>query len=108
MIARKKKRSPFTEEQVCKLALEMVSGIDALHRTKIIHRDIKPANYFMMADEQLKLGDLNVSAISRTRMAFTKIGTPCYTSPEIWKELPYSFESDIWSLGCILYEIITF
>jgi NIMA (never in mitosis gene a)-related kinase len=56
-----------------------------------------------MADGQVKLGDMNVSAISKNGLAVTKIGTPYYTSPEIWQELPYSFASDIWSYGCLLY-----
>jgi len=59
----------------------MISGIQVLHKTNIIHRDIKAANYFLMGDGQVKLGDMNVSSISKNGMAATKIGTPYYTSP---------------------------
>ncbi len=51
----------------------------------------------------MKLGDMNVSAISRNGMASTKIGTPYYLSPQIWMEKTYSTAADIWSYGCLLY-----
>ena len=85
----------------------MANGLSGLHRTNILHRDVKAANFFITAD-RIKIGDMNVSSISKDGMASTKIGTPYYTSPEIWQELPYSFKSDIWSLGCLLYEMVTF
>lgn len=86
----------------------MINGLNGLHRTKILHRDVKAANFFLCEGHKVKLGDMNVSSISRNGMALTKIGTPYYTSPEIWLELPYSFKSDIWSLGCLFFEMITF
>lgn len=89
-------------------AREMANGLAALHKTNIIHRDIKAANFFISADNQVKLGDMNVSSISRNGMALTKIGTPFYTSPEIWLEKPYSTAADLWAFGCLLYEMITF
>ena len=86
----------------------MANGLAALHKTNIIHRDVKAANFFISADNQVKLGDMNVSSISRNGMALTKIGTPFYTSPEIWLEKPYSTAADLWAFGCLLYEMITF
>jgi serine/threonine protein kinase len=71
-------------------AREMANGLAALHKTNIIHRDVKGANYFISHDGKVKLGDMNVSAIRRNGMAETKIGTPFYTSPEIWLEKAYS------------------
>ena len=59
----------------------MANGLAALHKTKIIHRDVKAANFFLTHNKTIKLGDMNVSAISRNGMACTKIGTPYYTSP---------------------------
>lgn len=85
----------------------MLHGLQALHRTQVIHRDVKAANFFLGEDNTVKLGDMNVSAVSRNGMATTKIGTPYYTSPEIWQQLPYSYHSDIWAFGCLLYEMLT-
>ena len=59
----------------------MANGLAALHRTNVIHRDVKAANFFLTCDNTIKLGDMNVSAISRNGMASTKIGTPHYISP---------------------------
>ena len=73
---------------------------------KIFHRDIKPANILLSkAEDCAKLADMNVSVISKTGMASTQTGTPAYASPEVWMEKPYSGKSDIWSLGCLIYEM---
>jgi len=55
----------------------------------------------------VKLGDLNVSKVAKKGMMHTQTGTPYYASPEVWKDKPYDNKSDIWSLGCVLYEMIT-
>lgn len=75
---------------------------------KIFHRDIKPANILLTNNEECgKLADMNVSVISKTGMASTQTGTPTYASPEVWMERPYSGKSDIWSFGCVIYELAT-
>lgn len=53
-----------------------------------------------------KLGDMNVSKIAKKGLLFTQTGTPYYASPEVWKDMPYNSSSDIWSLGCVLYEMV--
>lgn len=54
----------------------------------------------------VKVGDLNVSKLARPDgLNYTQAGTPYYASPEVWKDKPYDFRSDVWSLGCITYEI---
>lgn len=55
----------------------------------------------------MKLGDMNVSKISKNGFLKTQTGTPYYASPELWKDNPYNQKSDIWSLGCVLYEMAT-
>lgn len=55
----------------------------------------------------MKLGDLNVSKVAKRGMLRTQTGTPYYACPEVWKDMPYDHRSDIWSLGCVLYEMIT-
>lgn len=73
----------------------------------IVHRDIKCANVFLTKDGVVKLGDLNVSKVANKGLMHTQTGTPYYASPEVWKDKPYDYKSDIWSLGCVLYEMIT-
>lgn len=79
----------------------------SLHDKKILHRDLKCANIFINKEGTYKLGDLNISKILKTDFAKTQTGTPYYTSPEVWKVKPYGIKSDIWSLGCVIYEMAT-
>jgi NIMA (never in mitosis gene a)-related kinase len=66
---------------------------------------MKSANIFLWKDGTAKLGDLNVSKIAKKGLLYTQTGTPYYASPEVWKDQPYDHKSDIWSLGCVLYEM---
>lgn len=73
----------------------------------IFHRDLKSANVFLNQDGTAKLGDMNVSKVAKKGLLYTQTGTPYYASPEVWRDQPYDMKSDIWSLGCVLYESIT-
>ena len=103
----KKKKTSFTEKEIWYYFIQMVRGIKALHDLKICHRDIKCANVFLTKDKVVKLGDLNVSKVVKKGLLHTQTGTPYYASPEVWRDKPYDYSSDVWSLGCVLYEIIT-
>ena len=61
----------------------------------------------MFKDLTAKLGDLNVSKVAKKGLGYTQTGTPYYASPEVWRDQPYDIKSDVWSLGCVLYETIT-
>ena len=102
--AHKRRGSCFTEEEVWKVDFDLLNGLRALHDKKILHRDIKSANAFFV-DGTAKLGDMNVSKVTEASLAYTQTGTPYYASPEVWRDEPYSYKSDIWSLGCLLYEM---
>lgn len=86
------------------MAYDILRGLKTLHDNNIIHRDIKPANIFFVGGVA-KIGDLNVSKVLEGKYASTQTGTPYYTSPEIWNNYKYDGRVDIWSLGCLLYEL---
>jgi NIMA (never in mitosis gene a)-related kinase len=90
-----------------KILIQMTRGLKSLHDLKILHRDLKSANIFLFSDGTAKIGDLNVSKVARRGLGYTQTGTPYYASPEVWDEKPYDNKSDIWSLGCVAYEMLT-
>ena len=104
---RKKTKEYFTEQEIWKVFIQLLKGLKALHDFKILHRDIKSANVFLFKGGICKLGDLNVSKVARKGLGYTQTGTPYYASPEVWEEKPYDSKSDVWSLGCVIYEMIT-
>ena len=97
----------FSEEQVWLILIGAVAGLKKLHDLKIFHRDIKSANLFLEQDGAVRLGDMNVSKVAKAGFLYTQTGTPYYASPEVWNDKPYNSKSDIWSLGCVLYESLT-
>jgi len=102
-----KSRGKFlAEEEIWSIFYQMVIGLSKLHDMRIVHRDIKCANIFLSKDGQVKLGDLNVSKVAKDDNLKTQTGTPYYASPEVWQDKPYDHRSDIWSLGCVTYELI--
>lgn len=82
-----------------------MNGLKTFHERKILHRDLKCANIFIAKNGDYKLGDLNVSKVAKKGLVYTQTGTPYYASPEVWRDEPYNSSSDIWSLGCIIYEL---
>ena len=102
---RQKKNLYFTEYEILNMIIQIIKGLKSLHDSKIMHRDIKSANIFLFNDNIVKIGDLNVSKILKNNLHNTQTGTPYYASPEIWENKSYDFKSDIWSLGCLIYEI---
>ena len=103
----KKTATLFEEIEIWRILIQLIKGLKSLHDLKILHRDMKSANVFLFSDGNAKLGDLNVSKVAKKGLLYTQTGTPYYASPEVWKDQPYNYKSDIWSLGCVLYEMIT-
>lgn len=103
------RRQLFTEEKILHWFVQMALGLHYMHTNKVLHRDLKTQNVFLLGNGRLVLGDLGISKVLDGTMDFaqTCIGTPYYMSPEIFKNKPYSYKSDVWALGCVLYELTT-
>ena len=107
IVQHKKSAIFFEEYEIWRIFIQLVKGLKSLHDLKILHRDMKSANVFLFSNGSAKLGDLNVSKVVKKGLGYTQTGTPYYASPEVWKDKPYGNKSDVWSLGCVLYEMIT-
>ena len=102
----KKAGGILKEPLIWSYAIQMIEVLKALHDKKIMHRDLKSANIFLVRDNhQCKLGDMNVSKVIKEKELRTQTGTPYYASPEVWNDNPYSYKSDLWSIGCVIYEL---
>jgi len=96
------------ERHVWGLFSQLTSALRYMHSKRIMHRDLKPSNV-LVTTEGLKMGDLGLGRqfSSQTHEAFSKVGTPYYVSPEVVGGAGYDFKSDVWSMGCMLYELAT-
>lgn len=97
----------FDERLVWKYFSQIANAMQHMHEKRIMHRDLKPANIFLTLEGVIKVGDLGLSRelSEHTIQAHSKVGTPLYMSPEVLKGDGYDFKSDVWSLGCLLYEL---
>ncbi|CAM9619833.1 unnamed protein product, partial [Scytosiphon promiscuus] len=108
----------FEERIIWSYFSQVCGAISYMHQQGVMHRDLKPANIFLTLKGQVKVGDLGLGRLMRTgegggnvdgdaeqQQAFSKVGTPLYMSPEVLKGGGYSWSSDVWSLGCVLYEL---
>jgi NIMA (never in mitosis gene a)-related kinase 1/4/5 len=107
-ICQHKKKGVYIEEkEIWNVLIQVLKGLKALHDLKIMHRDLKSANFFLNKDGSIKVGDMNVSKVAKKGLLYTQTGTPYYASPEVWMDKPYDYKSDVWSLGCVIYEMVT-
>jgi NIMA (never in mitosis gene a)-related kinase len=99
----------FSEDEILDLFVQICLALKHVHDRKILHRDLKTQNIFLTKKDLVKLGDFGIARVlhSTHELARTAIGTPYYLSPEICGGKAYNNKSDIWSLGCILYEMTT-
>lgn len=105
-VERYKRRRQYIDENVIwRYLIQCLKALQHLHEKSICHRDLKVANTFLGEDGSVKIGDMNVSKKLNKGQLQTQIGTPYYMSPEIWNNKSYDASSDIWSLGCMFYEL---
>ncbi|XP_075930893.1 serine/threonine-protein kinase Nek1-like isoform X2 [Petromyzon marinus] len=99
----------FSEDQILDWLVQLCLALKHVHDRKILHRDIKSQNIFLTKAGIVQLGDFGIARVlnSTTELARTCIGTPYYLSPEICENKPYNHKSDMWALGCVLYEMCT-
>ncbi|XP_063060334.1 serine/threonine-protein kinase Nek3 isoform X2 [Engraulis encrasicolus] len=106
---RQQKNVHFSADSILRWFAQMCSGAQHIHDKRVLHRDLKSKNIFLTDNGTVKLGDFGSACVlsSAKGYAQTYVGTPYYVSPEIWDNKPYNNKSDVWSLGCVLYELCT-
>ncbi|XP_068762911.1 serine/threonine-protein kinase Nek4 isoform X3 [Struthio camelus] len=97
------------ENQVVEWFVQIAMALQYLHEKRILHRDLKTQNVFLTRTNIVKVGDLGIARVLENQydMASTLIGTPYYMSPELFSNKPYNYKSDVWALGCCVYEMAT-
>ena len=103
-----KKRKYIEESFIWKILSQILIGLNYLHNKGIIHRDLRSKNIFLSNLGIFKIAGFNgFCLLEKNKMIKEQIGTPLYTAPEIWNDQPYNYKCDIWSVGCIIYELAT-
>jgi NIMA (never in mitosis gene a)-related kinase 1/4/5 len=112
IVAQKKKHTTIPEAQVLRWLTQMCLAMKFMHEKNILHRDIKSQNVFLTRKEGsdlrcAKIADFGIAKVLKDSqsMAQTLVGTPYYLSPEICQKQPYACPSDIWAVGCVLFEM---
>jgi serine/threonine protein kinase len=104
-------RGPLPADAAVRLALQVVSALEAAHGKGILHRDVKPSNVLVTSDGTAKLLDFGIAKMASGDPGATQtgevtmLGTPAYMSPEQVQGQPIDARSDVFSFGAVLYEL---
>ena len=108
----KSQKNYFQEKEIINALIQLLLGLSYIHDKKIVHRDIKTKNIFIQNEHTLRIGDFGIAKIfnsnnnNKNTNLNKMVGTPLYMAPECFKQnKKYSYKSDIWSLGCCIYEM---
>ena len=103
----REKNNYFEEDQIKNWLVQLLLGLSYIHDKQIVHRDIKTKNIFIQNEHTLRIGDFGIAKIFNQAQTMNKIvGTPLYMAPECFKQSKkYNYKSDIWSLGCCVFEM---
>ncbi|MBT6275138.1 MAG: protein kinase [Chromatiales bacterium] len=97
--------------EIVGIIYKLAKALDSAHRRGVIHRDIKPSNILQTPERDVKLADFSIALVTRSDVAETQfdgfLGSPLYMSPEQINEQPIGNESDIFSLGVVMYQLLT-
>ena len=106
---RKSQYKLWSEDEIMNYFVQIALAVNHIHEKSVLHRDLKSKNIFVTKEGLLKVGDFGIAKVlnSSSDVAKTAIGTPYYLSPEICEDKPYNQKSDVWALGCVLYELTT-
>lgn len=103
-----KYRGKVSEPEARYYMQQMVTGVAYIHSQKVVHRDLKPGNMFLSDGMIVKIGDFGLATRpDGQKRRVTICGTPNYIAPEVLYKQAYSYEADVWALGCILYALLT-
>jgi len=110
IVGRQAANELLPEEQVMTWFVQILSALQYMHSEKVLHRDLKTSNIFLVEASQtsmVKLGDFGISRVleGTSDAAMSTVGTPYYMSPEVCRNDPYNWKSDVWALGCVLFEL---
>eukprot|EP00747_Dinoflagellata_sp_TGD_P072650 gnl/TRDRNA2_/TRDRNA2_157565_c0_seq1.p1 gnl/TRDRNA2_/TRDRNA2_157565_c0~~gnl/TRDRNA2_/TRDRNA2_157565_c0_seq1.p1 ORF type:complete len:457 (-),score=91.07 gnl/TRDRNA2_/TRDRNA2_157565_c0_seq1:111-1481(-) len=107
ILSTKEASTTLPEHKILRWITEATLGLQYIHDKNVLHRDVKTQNLFLTKRDQLRIGDFGLCKVLRSPTALAKsiTGTPEYFSPEMCLGSPYSFSSDIWALGCVLFRL---